>query len=163
MEVCTLSHPPCDWQAQFRTEPILGKSKSYDCNCRPLKAEEFHCLPTFYTALTYTCCVATPIRTATFSRRAKHLLSEPEIVSLAESLAERPDAHPIIPGTGGVRKARWARSGMGKRGGVRVVYYLLVRADLVYLLDVYAKNEKADLTAADKRELRAIVSMLEDL
>ena len=52
---------------------------------------------------------------------------------------------------------------MGKRGGVRVVYYLLVRADLVYLLDVYAKNEKADLTAADKRELRAIVSMLEDL
>ena len=107
--------------------------------------------------------MATPIRTATFSRRAKRLLSEQEILSLEESLADRPEAHPVIPGTGGVRKARWARSGMGKRGGVRVVYYLLVRADLVYLLDVYAKNEKSDLTAADKRELRAIVSMLEDL
>jgi hypothetical protein len=51
---------------------------------------------------------------------------------------------------------------MGKRGGVRVIYYLLVRPDLVYLLDIYAKNEKSDLTAADKRELRAIVSELEE-
>jgi hypothetical protein len=50
---------------------------------------------------------------------------------------------------------------MGKRGGVRVVYYLQTRAGIVYLLDVYAKNEKSDLTPADKRELRAIVSALE--
>jgi hypothetical protein len=75
-----------------------------------------------------------------------------------ESIAE----HPVIPGTGGVRKARGARSGMGKRGGVRAVYYFLVRADFVYMLDIYAKNEKSDLTSADKRELRAIVSMLEE-
>jgi len=106
--------------------------------------------------------VATAIRTATFTRRAKRLLTEPEIARLVESIAERPDAHPIIPGTGGVRKARWARSGMGKRGGVRAVYYFFVRTDLVYMLDIYAKNEKSDLTSADKRELRAIVSMLEE-
>ena len=105
--------------------------------------------------------MATAIRTATFSRRAKRLLTESEIAAMEESIAERPDAHPVIPGTGGVRKARWARSGMGKRGGVRAVYYFMVRADLIYMLDVYAKNEKSDLTPADKRELRAIVSTLE--
>ncbi|MFN3326766.1 MAG: type II toxin-antitoxin system RelE/ParE family toxin [Bryobacteraceae bacterium] len=106
--------------------------------------------------------VATPIRTATFSRRVKRLLTETETVKLEQSICQCPDAHPVIPGTGGIRKARWARSGMGKRGGVRAVYYFLARVDRVYMLDVYAKNEKADLTAADKRELRAIVSMLEE-
>jgi hypothetical protein len=51
---------------------------------------------------------------------------------------------------------------MGKRGGVRAVYYFHTRAGIVYMLDIYAKNEKADLSPADKRELRAIVSMLEE-
>ena len=82
---------------------------------------------------------------------------------MEQSIAERPTAHPVVPGTGGVRKARWARSGMGKRGGVRAVYSFVVRADLVYMLDIYAKNEKSDLTPADKRELRAIVSTLEGI
>jgi hypothetical protein len=50
---------------------------------------------------------------------------------------------------------------MGKRGGARVVYYFQTRAEIVYVLDIYAKNEKSDLTPADKRELRAIVSLLE--
>lgn len=82
---------------------------------------------------------------------------------MEQSIAERPAVDPVVPGTGGVRKAPWARSGMGKRGGVRAVFYFVVRADLVYMLDIYAKNEKSDLTPADKRELRAIVSMLEVL
>jgi len=81
---------------------------------------------------------------------------------LEQSIAERPDAHPVVAGTGGVRKARWARPGMGKRGGVRVVYYFQTQAEIVYMLDIYAKNEKSDLTPADKRELRAIVSLLEE-
>ncbi len=89
-------------------------------------------------------------------------MTESEIVQMQETIAERPDGHPIVPGTGGVRKARWARSGMGKRGGVRAIYYFLVRADLIYMLDIYAKNEKADLTPADKRELRGIVALLGD-
>jgi hypothetical protein len=50
---------------------------------------------------------------------------------------------------------------MGKRGGVRAIYYYQTRAGIVYMLDIYAKNEKADLTPADKRELRTIVSPLE--
>ena len=81
---------------------------------------------------------------------------------MEQSIAERPDVHPVVAGTGGVRKARWARPGMGKRGGVRVVYYFQKQAEVVYMLDIYAKNEKSDLTPADKRELRAIVSLLEE-
>ncbi len=106
--------------------------------------------------------MAATIRTPTFARRAKRLLPETEIVRLEQAIAERPEAHPVIAGTGGIRKARWARPGMEKRGGVRAVYYFQTRAGIVYMLDIYAKNEKADLTPADKRELRAIVSMLED-
>jgi hypothetical protein len=105
--------------------------------------------------------VATPVRTPTFSRRAKRLLPEADIARMEQSIAERPDAHPLIAGTGGIRKARWARPGMGKRGGVRVIYYFQTRAGIVYMLDMYAKSEKADLTPADKRELRTIVSLLE--
>lgn len=106
--------------------------------------------------------MAKSFRTKTFSRRAKRLLPEVEIACLEQEIAERPDAHPVVAGTGGVPKARWARPGMGKRGGVRVVYYFQSRAAIVYMLDTYAKNEKSDLTAAEKRELRAIVSLLEE-
>jgi len=49
---------------------------------------------------------------------------------------------------------------MGKRGGVRAVYYYRTSAGVVYMLDIYSKNEKADLTPADKRQLREIVSLL---
>lgn len=105
--------------------------------------------------------LAKAIRTASFTRRAKRLLSDFDLNALEESIALRPDAHPVIAGTGGVRKARWARPGKGKRGGLRIVYYFQVRPELVYILDIYAKNEKSDLNAADKRELRRIVAELE--
>jgi hypothetical protein len=104
--------------------------------------------------------MAKVIRTLTYERRAKRLLSENEMPRLEESIAARPEAHPVIPGTGGIRKARWGRPGMGKRGGVRAVYYFVVQVQLVYMLDVYAKNEKSDLTPADKRELRRIAKAL---
>ena len=104
--------------------------------------------------------MAKAIRTLTYERRAKRLLSENEMSRLEESIVARPDAHPVIPGTGGIRKARWGRPGMGKRGGVRAVYYFVVRFQSVYMLDIYAKNEKSDLTPADKRELRRIAKAL---
>jgi len=104
--------------------------------------------------------VAQAIRTATYEKRAKRRLPERELLLLEESIAARPEAQPVIPGTGGVRKARWGRPGMGKRGGVRAVYYFAVRPDIVYMLDIYAKNEKADLTTADRRELRRIAKLL---
>ena len=78
-------------------------------------------------------------------------------------VAANPEIHPIVPGTGGVRKARWGRRGKGKRGGVRVIYFYRSISDVVYFLDIYAKGEKEDLTPADKRELKKLINQLRDI
>lgn len=57
----------------------------------------------------------------------------------------RPDAGGLIRGSGGVRKIRWGVAGRGKRGGVRVIYYLRSHQDEMWMLTVYAKNEEASI------------------
>ncbi|HZR59425.1 MAG TPA: type II toxin-antitoxin system RelE/ParE family toxin [Xanthobacteraceae bacterium] len=64
-------------------------------------------------------------------------------------------------GTGGARKARAARGGRGKSGGARIIYYVVSRRGVVYLLDVYAKSAKEDLTDAEKKEIRKLVAPIE--
>jgi hypothetical protein len=83
-----------------------------------------------------------------------------EIAALEASIAADPQTHPVVPGTGGVRKARWSRQGRGKRGGVRVIYYYFVSDDEVYMLYLYAKNEQADMDAAGRKEARKLVEVL---
>src|ERR1035441_2554136 len=82
-----------------------------------------------------------------------------------------PAAYPVIPGTGGVRKARWSRQGKGKSGGVRVIYYywrateeiaMQVSDPEVYLLSIYAKNDQSDMTAADRKAAKKFVEGLKD-
>ena len=80
---------------------------------------------------------------------------------LEESIAAEPERNPLIPGTGGFRKARWRRPGVGKSGGVRVIYYFMVRPDLVFLADIYAKNEKENLTHAERNQLKKIASEIQ--
>lgn len=63
----------------------------------------------------------------------------------------------IIPGSGGLRKIRWAISGRGKRGGVRAIYYWRVRQDQILMLFMYSKTEKDDLTTQQLQVLREIV------
>jgi len=87
-------------------------------------------------------------------------LSPAEKTALEDHIAEAPEAHPLVPGTGGVRKARWGRSGKGKRGGVRAINYFHLGQYAAYMLTLYAKSEQADLTEDDKREIRKIVSRL---
>ncbi len=77
---------------------------------------------------------------------------------MEEEIAAEPDRHPVMAGTGGFRKARWGQSGRGKRGGVRVIYYFLVRPDLIFLADLYPKNEKENLTHAERNELKKIAA-----
>lgn len=71
-----------------------------------------------------------------------------------------PEAHPIVPGTGGVRKARWGRSDKVKSGGVRAIYYFHGGRYAIYMLAFYSKSKQSDLTQADKRELKSIVTRL---
>ena len=75
-------------------------------------------------------------------------------------VTSNPEIHPIVAGTGGVRKARWGYRAKGKRGGIRVIYFYRATSDVVYFLDLYAKNEKEDLTPADKQQLKKLVNRL---
>jgi mRNA-degrading endonuclease RelE of RelBE toxin-antitoxin system len=69
-------------------------------------------------------------------------------------LAARPDTGKVIKGSGGMRKLRWAGSGRGKRGGLRVIYYWRVAEDRISMLLVYPKNEMDDLTADQLKQLK---------
>ena len=98
------------------------------------------------------------LATAGYDRRARKLLTSAERAAGELEIAVTPLAWPVIQGTGGARKARVAR---GKSGGARIIYYVLIRRDVVYLIDIYAKSEKEDLTDAEKREVRKLVAALE--
>ena len=63
------------------------------------------------------------IESSIFERNCSRYLDDEEYSELQQFLMRQPEAGDIIPGSGGVRKLRWARSGMGKRGGLRIIYF----------------------------------------
>jgi hypothetical protein len=91
-----------------------------------------------------------------YQRDAAKLLDDREQDEMERHIAEAPERHPLISGGSGMRKARWARSGRGKRGGVRVIYYFAA-PDAVYFIAVYAKNQKENLSDAEKQALAKIL------
>lgn len=98
------------------------------------------------------------VETSAFTERLPHYLSEDAYRLLQLELAVRPRRGKLIRGTGGLLKIRWRDKGKGKRGGVRVIYYYVTRESVIYLLDIYSKRERTDLTPAQRRALRAIVA-----
>lgn len=95
-----------------------------------------------------------------YQRQAEKLLSVEGRQDIVNYLAAFPKSGDLIRGTGGVRKLRWARSGRGKSGGVRVIYYFHSERMPLYLLTVFSKSERTDLTPAERNELRQLVEML---
>src|ERR1035438_5210396 len=95
------------------------------------------------------------IETPVFSRQIADCLDDEEYGRLQSFMAEHPESGKVIQGSGGIRKLRWAGSGRGKRGGLRVIYYWWVAKDRVSMLMVYPKNERDDLTADELRRLRS--------
>ena len=87
-------------------------------------------------------------------------LTEDEQDSIVRFLAARPDAGVVIPGTGGARKLRFAGRGKGKSGGYRVVTFYGGRDIPVFLLNVFAKGDKIDLSAAERNELAKVLASL---
>jgi hypothetical protein len=75
--------------------------------------------------------------------------------AVIDLVAYEPTCGDLIPGSGGLRKVRVGRDGIGKRGGTRVVYYFYNEDFPILLLALYAKNEQSDLTASEKREFAA--------
>ncbi len=94
------------------------------------------------------------IETISFTRRIRELLTDDEYSRLQATLSETPDLGDIIKGSGGLRKIRWAARGHGKSGGVRVIYYWVTEESIVYMLSIYAKSVKDDLTKQEIKDLR---------
>jgi hypothetical protein len=97
------------------------------------------------------------VETPIFTKVITGLLDEEGYRGLQTALLLRPEQGPIVKGSGGVRKVRWARAGAGKRGGLRVIYYWAPSDSTFYMLYAYAKSEQGDLTAAQVRVLSALV------
>ncbi len=97
------------------------------------------------------------VETPVFTREVTELLSDDEYRGLQLALLFRPEQGPLIAGSGGLRKLRWKRSGGGKRGGVRVIYFWDKEGDTVYMLLLYQKSEQEDLTPAQLRVLSKLV------
>lgn len=90
----------------------------------------------------------TVIETDEFSAWAAQVWSDSEREAFVDWIAANPEAGDVIPGSGGCRKVRWSRAGMGKRGGARVIYYLRLDTGEVVLLLVYAKAKFDNVPAA---------------
>jgi hypothetical protein len=102
----------------------------------------------------------TIVETSVFARRAEKLLSIEEREEMLFWLSQHPEAGNEIPGTGGVRKVRFAAKGKGKSGGVRVIYYFFNEENPLYAIFLYGKNEQANLTPLQKREVAAFAATI---
>ena len=89
-----------------------------------------------------------------FQRRRQGLMGDGELFGLMEWLAVHPEAGRVIPGSGVLRKMRWAAKGHGKSGGARVIYFWWITADKILLLDIYAKGRQEDLSADEIKKLK---------
>lgn len=100
------------------------------------------------------------VETSLFSRLLEGYLSDDEYRGLQSQLIERPDAGVVIRGSGGVRKIRWKARGKGKSGGIRVIYFWASLDRQIFLLTLYGKGEKENLSSGD---LKRVVRLLEEL
>ena len=100
------------------------------------------------------------VETEEFLNQSKAILTETERSDLVAHLGANPEAGQLVPGTGGVRKIRWATPGQGKRGGARVIYYYHNERLPVFLLSAYAKNRKANLSKAERNTMKRLVPAL---
>lgn len=102
----------------------------------------------------------TVVETPGFLREVAAALTEEERTELVSYLAANPEAGDVMPETGGARKLRWKAKGRGKSGGARAIYYYHDESLPLFLLNVFAKNEKANLTKAERNEIRKLVPRL---
>lgn len=100
------------------------------------------------------------IETPVFTRLITALLSDEEYAGLQNLLIENPERGDLIRGGGGIRKLRYGRQGMGKSGGIRVIYYWISEDHQIYMLVAYPKSKKDNLSQDEISELRDLVKEL---
>ncbi|MBM3788980.1 MAG: hypothetical protein FJW35_01365 [Acidobacteria bacterium] len=97
------------------------------------------------------------VETPVFTRSVTSVLEDDQYRFLQPALALRPEQGPLIRGSGGLRKLRWAMPGRGKRGGARVIYYWDRQTATFYMLFVCLKTEQGDLTPEQIKILGQLV------
>src|SRR4029077_5003330 len=102
----------------------------------------------------------TVAETGLFMRKATGILPDDGRRAFIDYIARNPEAGDLIPETGGVRKVRWGRQGSGKRGGVRGIYFYYRAAAPLYLLMVYAKARREDLSPDARRAVQALAARI---
>ena len=93
------------------------------------------------------------IEASAFTKYVYKYLSEDEYLGLQSFLLQYPEAGKVVPQSGGVRKVRWAMSGKGKSGGVRVIYYFKRQDDEIWLLTIYSKSDVENIPAHVLRQI----------
>jgi len=106
------------------------------------------------------------VRTSAYAAALKRLkklgASSSDIIAMEDAIVRAPEAGALIRGTNGLRKLRFGYGGRGKSGGGRTIYFVMLGDDVIYLLVAYAKADKKDLTAGEKRLFSALIEELTD-
>ena len=89
-------------------------------------------------------------------------LNDEQLALLQQQLLDNPEAGVVMQGTGGLRKIRFHRPGQGKSGGCRVCYLDFEKYERIYLLIVFGKNQKENLSKAEKQVIKRLVKTLKD-
>jgi hypothetical protein len=100
------------------------------------------------------------VETPSFTKDAGSVFTDEERSEMIAFVAANPEAGDIMPDTGGGRKLRWRAAGRGKRGGVRVIYYFYNDSLPLFLLNVFAKNEKVNLSRAERNQMKILLPRL---
>lgn len=102
------------------------------------------------------------IESPLFSKYLADYLADDEYAALQDYLCEHPEAGDMVRGSGGVRKLRWARSGAGKSGGVRVCYYVRTKAGRMLMLTIYAKSARDSIPGHLLKAIKEKMEHVED-
>jgi len=94
------------------------------------------------------------VETKLFTKLVQQYLTDDEYATLQQSLIVNPQAGDVIPGSGGVRKLRWSVAGRGKRGGIRVIYFLRLQHGEIWMLTLYAKNVTDNIPAKVLKKIK---------
>jgi hypothetical protein len=97
-----------------------------------------------------------------YLKRASSVLSEKEREDIIEYLSENPKAGDLITGTGGIRKLRWGAKGKGKSGGARLVYFYYNKSIPLFMLTVFGKGEKANISKYERKDLSKLSLLLKN-
>jgi hypothetical protein len=98
--------------------------------------------------------VFTFIETRLFTRLVQTYLTDDQYSALRRALIDDPAIGSVIPGSGGVRKLRWQVAGRGKRGGIRIIYFVRTPRDEIWMLTLYAKNVEANIPAHVLKQIK---------